>query len=272
VVLLALFATTAGLAWWLGAAATGGPERQESVAEGPQKQREAALATIYRDLDARRPVRLLDAEGQERWHRWATEKDRPPLQPALGGHRSIRALDLLCQCELLPRAPADGYVLSAQVQFGQRLLIGRAGLYLMGEEIDTPTGRLYRYLALQLLELGKAASLRFRVEHFREPKPNTRTHVGHSVLLFDTRPLAELGEWHTIEVEVSAQAVTVRYDGAPVKNPIPRPRLDRQVQAFEKGLVPGGLPPLKSTGSLGLLAADCSARFRDVVVKPLSGK
>src|SRR5262249_29735497 len=68
------------------------------------------------------------------------------------------------------------------------------------------------------------------------------------------------------------QAVTVRYDGAPVKKPLLRAKLDRQVQALEKGLVPGGLPPLKAGGSLGLLGGDCSARFRDVVVKTLSSK
>jgi hypothetical protein len=265
-VLAAALAPTAG-------PSAGEPRGPRASAEDPASLRRRALDDLNRTLDARSEVVLIDGDGRERWYRWATEKDRPPLRPTFPGWRSLKAIDQLCQCELLPDPRGEQYLFSAEVQVPQRLPLGHAGLYLLGEECDTPDGKMYRYLSLQLAEQqsGAKAALRFRLEHYLVPRPGRPSVIDRNYLAVQTLPAASLQEWHTLGVRVSAEGLTVLYDGAAVKT-IPHEALDRQVAAWEKRLAPLAFKPLNRRGSLGVLVSDADARFRNVVLKPLPAR
>jgi hypothetical protein len=265
---LLLLVATAAVVGRSASAPTGNPPAP-SVPEDPEQPRRAPLEAIYRELDSGAFTTLVNERGQERWYRWATEKDRPALEPPLFGYRTIKAVDRPCQCELLPDPRSDGYLFTADVQLGQRLLMGRAGAYFLAEEISTPAGRLYRYLTLHVAtQRGKEAVLHCCLEHYREPQAKRAGPPDRSYLVSRVYPLAWLEKWHTLQAEVSVQGVTLRCDGAVLKV-FPQARLDQRIHSAERQLPAGALPPLKRRGSLGLFVSDGSADFRNVVVKPL---
>jgi hypothetical protein len=239
-------------------------------------QRQRALRDLTCELDAGRPVTLLDQFGQERWYRWATETDRPPLPPAMD-HRTIRAVGSPCQCELLADPRTESYRFSAEVQLFEWAQNGRAGIYFLGEEQEMPNGRLYRYFSLTLAEQKTKGNLdgvvrpegvvRFCHELYRTPNPLSAPPQGRAYLGSKILSAEELPKWHTLTIQVSPREIVGHLDN--VRVPTSRPvSLDQPLETEAPGR-PAPRKPMNRRGSLGLFVWKSAANFRNAVVTPL---
>jgi hypothetical protein len=267
---LGLLLITSTLAAWL-LPQTAGVQGVSTPPVVARPTRTQALAALYADLDAGRPAILIDHVGQERWYRWATERDVPPLQRPVVNYRPLKSLDLVCLCELLPDPRHTSYLLSADIQFPARLPLGRAGIYFLAEERVRPEGPWHRYLVLDLAMVekkgGTEAEVRFGLAHFTEPTPTNISAPSHYWVASRKLPGLALQEWHTLSVAVAPEGVTVSYDGNALKA-LPHASLDHQIALREQHLGPR-LPPLNRRGRLGVFVSDGIACFRNVVLTPL---
>jgi hypothetical protein len=268
--LLLLLIGAAGLLWWYRPPVAVQPSAK-TAAEIQEEQKRAALERLNGEVERGETVALLDDKGQERYYRWAADKERAPLSPLRDGYRPLKAVGQLCLCELLPEVRANSFLLTADVQLPQRLPFGLGGIYFLGEDVSTPNGDRFRYLSLQLAEQrnGTEALLRFRLAHFHEPKPGEPNITDKNYIFSKVLPVESLKEWHNLGVQVGPEGLTVLWDHSPLKT-FARDALDREVRNREKIYAPRVLPPMNWRGSLGLIVQDADARFKNVVLKPLS--
>jgi serine/threonine protein kinase len=245
--------------------------RKEPTPDAPA-QAQQALAGLYRQLDAGLPATLMDEAGRERWYRWVTPRDLPPLRPAIRGYRALPAVEMTL-LELLPDPRSSRWMLSADVLYLQYPRLGRAGIYVMGQETATPFGPVHQFVSLALIA-DKQQDGFVRLSPLRHRKPNPK--AGEVVIKDSTGglrlPLAEFGKWHTLTIKASPDELEAALDKKPVQK-IKRARMDLTLELQDRQVNKQGIAlpraPFKVRGSMGLYVSDGRALFRNVVLKPL---
>jgi hypothetical protein len=267
-VLAVVLLVLGGIAWSMRSPA---PPRQEPVRD-PQAEAKEILDGLYRQIDAGSPTTLIDGTGQECWHRWVTPNDLPPLRRVVQGYRSIPAVEMTL-LELLPDPRWNRWVLSADVLYLQHPHLGRAGLYVMGEETATPLGPVHQFVSFTLVaDKEKDGFVRMAPQRHRKPHPKAGEFVVKDATGGLKLPLTAFAEWHTLAIEMSKDEIEASFDKKRVQK-IKRSRLDLTLElqdrnpAIQKLLLPRS--PFKVRGSLGLCVSGGRALFRNVILKPL---
>jgi predicted Ser/Thr protein kinase len=242
---------------------TAGGSQQTDLS--PQAEAQAALEHA---LDAGQPVTLVGDKGPPRYHRWRTEKQRPPLAPQGSGplflpYCSTALLDLV------PDPRTEGYRLSAEVMI-EKSDECVAGLYCLAEERARPEGPEQYFVALSFAEngaKGKAQRAGLQVIRYREADPE-RANNTQELALGGVRLGA--GPWHALSVEVRGNEIAATCDG----KDLPRANLAQESplilqwwQAQGRGVE--AAPAFFPRSPLGLFVSHGTADFRNVVVTPL---
>jgi hypothetical protein len=257
---------------------------------------EVALERIQEELKAGREVTLVGADGEPAWFRWRTSAQMG--QQWLGADGTFTAhspsLGLL---ELLPDAPPGGYRFAAQVRHLQTERSGRAGVFFVRNTFASGRGEIQSFAEVSFNdvlrpaeEMGAGGNL---------PVPPAENAVRAAGIFSFTGPRGQPAEWdvwvaggpkfvaagerrtgwHTIEIDVTPEGVTVRWDGQPFSISGKDIQTDTDKHAgrlrseFPADPVAEQFrPKFDGRGGLGLYVRRGAASFRAVTVTPLTKK
>jgi serine/threonine-protein kinase len=260
-----------------------------------------ALRSIQSDLARGRPVELIGKTGGPRWSRDLIGRSQKEVDPAKEITFTVRSLTLNL-VELVPDPQTDRYRFSAQVYHAESDVLAEVGLFF-GHRSNLVDGRLvhaftqvcFNGVRWQDAEDRRAmppevkAELRLPPELTpNQPELTTRLHSDDPTAPVDIRTglrrgpaitvLGEnTGQWHSLEVDVTPEAVTARWDGQPF--PMPMERFRRIASRLLVYTPPPDLAgrfrqiqgEFDPRGGLGLYVRNGLASFRDVRVTPLAG-
>jgi hypothetical protein len=182
--------------------------------------------------------------------------------------------------ELLPAAPSR-FRLRAEVKLGQTLG-GAAGIYVAGEERQTPAGPQHFYWALTVSrrpgapDHSPADQVELYLASYREQALDRKSEEDELRMArasFSQGMPGATGGWCKLIVDVTPEGLTVRV-GETLLRTVPRREQDRKVELWWRGrhrdrIVLPPPPAFPPEGGLGLFVYRSTARFRNVIVEPL---
>jgi hypothetical protein len=257
------------------AASWSGPRTAPPAPQPPEqvepRLRQQALRELQGLADAGETVVLIDRTGREKWARWVTPRDRPPLEPPNTPYRFLRAFEDPGLLELFPDPRSEGFLLSAEVQLARADPRAQAGLLLLADWKETRDGYDHRFVSFDLtVKPDGGGRVVLALHRLTEPTGPDRPSA-YVPLRFKELTPAELKEWHRLSVRVSPEELVAELDGVPVGT-VRRTFLARSLHGLKPrvGADPGPPPaPLPIRGPVGLHLQAAQARFRNVVLTPV---
>jgi hypothetical protein len=258
-------------------------------------QPERTIRKIQSELALGRPVTLIGETGEPRWSRWRTGKSAS--QTVLGDDRTFTintwTLGLL---ELLPDPQSESYRITAQVRHDKSDPAGEVGLYFAHRAYPQDPSDIHFFIQLTFNAVRGQADFRSRlpdtIKFAHPPVDNSVVLYPHLIMdekfrpSFDRRlpgtggptfkPFGQNnGLWHDLEVIVTPESVSARWNGQPFSTTPSVINHDvNRILTMYPLVLNGPLqqkfrPTFGARGGLGIYLWRGSASFRAVTVTPL---
>lgn len=258
-----------------------------------QDNPDRTIQKIQRDLADGQKVTLIGATGKPQWSRWQTGRSRAEATRNADNSYNIHSWSLSL-LELLPDPQVGSYRFRAQVRHEQSDSLGEVGLYFAHKSHQGTLGDVHSFTQISFNALRARADLRANLEDAKFAPPPRDNTVGLFRHFYadkadghytDRRIAAAVGprfkpqdvhdHWHDLEVIVTPEVVSARWNGEPFSIPVSEMRrnvareLARHPPQPDNPLSQSELPAFDVRGGLGLYVWRGSASFRAVSITPL---
>jgi hypothetical protein len=231
------------------------------------------------ELAAGRRVTLIGTQGKPSAYHWPIKPGA--VVPVPDGVFSVNSFDA-CLVELLPPAKRAPFRLTAEVRHEEQLGMNEiaVGLYIGYSKQASALGDDHCYCSFGFDDLSEPTTRNGLIRRYQAVLQARRTRVephkldGNATtgVFINYEPVPTTQHWRRIALEVTAEHVTVLWEGEPIGK-VALGVVQGRFQNFLNPSGPDRLSELKPTfspeGGIGLFVLNGGASFRNVIIEPL---